>query len=215
MDLPEGARAAATVLVHVLGLDGDPTDLAGSLALLSSEPPVAAWTAELAAEGEDVAFLLYAYDLSAAGRGSKGRQRLEQDLAVIAEATEHGTPGPRLVAQAEVGDWAIVVATSPATLERLAAEPEPRPGTQTAAGAKPATAKERARAANALLLAVRTAEQRSAAFLRAIGDGSADLTPEERALALYIADAPSLASLPRALRTAVERVAAQPDESPT
>lgn len=216
MDLQAGAHAAATVLAHVLGLDAEPSDLAGSFALLSGNPPVAVWTIELAADREDVAFLLYAYDLSAADRdGIAGRERLDRDLAVITEAAERGAPGPRLVAQAEVGEWAIVVATSPATLERFGSPPESRLRAQEQAVHKPASPNERARAANALLLALRTAEQRSSAYLNAVGSGNAEPTPEERALALFIADARSLASLPRALRVAVERAAAQPDESPT
>lgn len=216
MDVQAGARAAATALAHVLGIDHDPADLADTFALLSDEPPVAAWAVELAAEGGDVAFLLYAYDLTPGGvGGAAGRQRLETDLAVIAEAAQRGAPGPRLVAQADVGDWSIVIATSPATLDRLAANPAAQPAVAVQHAAKPASPKERARAANALLVALRNAEQRSTAYLRAVGDGAADPTPEERALALFIADARSLASLPRALSVAVERAAAQSDTSPT
>lgn len=214
MDVQAGALAAATVLAHVLGIEDDPAELAGTFAPLSDDPPVAAWAVELAAEGGDVAFLLYAYDLTAADRGGDhGRERLDRDLAVIAEATALGAPGPRLVAQAEAGPWAIVVATSPATLQRLGAAPEARRAAHSSV-AKPAPPKERARAANALLIALRNAEQCSSAYLGAIGNGAAEPTPEERALALFIADAPALASLPHALRVAVER-AAQADESPT
>jgi hypothetical protein len=219
MDLQAGAQAAAAVLAHVLGVEGDPAELADKLALLSDEPPVAAWAVELAADGDGVAFLLYAYDLAATDAdGATARERLDRDLAVIAEATARGAPGPRLVAQADVGDWAIVVATSPATLERLAADPDARPATPQELvefSGKPATARERARAANALLAALRNADQRSLAFLRAVGSGEADPTPEERALALFIADGRSLAHLPRALARAVERAAAQADGSPT
>lgn len=216
MDSQAGARAAATVLAHVLGIDDDPSDLVSAFTPLSSEPPVAVWAVELDAEGEDVAFLLYAYNLTAAdSNGIVGRDVLERDLAVIAEAADRGAPGPRLVAQGEVGNWSVVVATSPTTLERLGAFPTAQPDRPASTAAPPASPRERARAANALLVSLRAAEQRSLAFLAAVGDGGDPPTPEERALALFIADGRALASLPRALRVAVERAADQAAGSPT
>lgn len=200
MDESSAALAAATVLSRAFAIPGDPTDLAASFAPLPAQGPALAWTVELVANDAEVAFLVSAYELGdAPGGPDSGQVAMAADLAVMAKAAAKGTPGPRLVARAEAGGWGIVVAASPAAVARLGGTPDAVPVD------KPAAARERARAADALLAALRNAERRSATYLAAVGDGTEAPTTAERGLALFVADAPSLANLSRALRLAVAR----------
>jgi hypothetical protein len=206
MDVDAGARAAAAVLARALAIPGDPDDLAPGFDPLPTRPPLLAWTVELDAGGEPIAFLVHAYDLACTGDdGTTGAALLTADAAVMAEAGRLGTPGPRLVAQATVGGWGVLVAAAPADLGRIGGHDsdELRPSGPFA-GSVPASSRERERVADALVAALRAADERAAAFLAAVGDGSAEPTTGERGLALFVADARSLRNLLDALRHAGE-----------
>jgi hypothetical protein len=211
MDDGSAALAAATVVARAFAISGDPADLVASFAALPAHGPGWAWTVELAAGDEHFAFLVSAYDLGDGREAAEsGRAAMEADLAVMADAAALDTPGPRLVAQAEAGWWGIVVAASPATVAMLGGAVA-----GVASACQPGSATERERAADALLLALRGAERRAGAYLAAVGDGSGPPTTGERALAMFVADAPSLAKLSQALRLAVSQVdpAQQPPDA--
>jgi len=207
MDSGRAAMAAAAVLAGALGLDGGPESLAGELERVRSAPPESAYTIELVTAGGSVPFLLFAFEL--AGRDADGRSGAEMlaDAArAMARAAELDAPGPRLVAQAEAGEWGVLLATTPAGLAALSGERTVAQAPAAAMGDPDALRLARATAAGALEEALRLANARAADLL-ALPDAPAGTprTIEEASLAMLLTDGRALEPLTRAMRVVVER----------
>lgn len=205
MNDDRGALAAASVLAEALGIDEEPAAVAEAMERVAADDLATTWAIELDANGNAVAFLLYAYDLDRGGEAA--RTRMAADLAVMVEAAERRAPGPRPVAQAEAGGWGVVVATTPAVLAGLVGEGSAAAAAPDDASNNDASAAEPGEAAAALLGTLRDIERRADAYLRAV-DAAGEPGPEERELALFLTDGRSLARLTAAVRRAIERSSA-------
>ena len=199
MDGSEVRTAAGTFLGEALGWPGAPEEIGASLDLASERQGEAVYAAEIETEAGNVALLVFAFML-----GESGDALRAEAARTMLEAAELGTPGPRLVAEGEAGEFGLLLATTPAGLAILTGEApgEPEPG----AAVHPVySGGMRASAADALLDVLREAERRAADLLRVLpGPGEYERTVEERALALFLLDPSSLASLTRAMRRMVD-----------
>lgn len=205
---PDEARLAAAVfLADALGLVGDPSELAAELVPVAAAGPTAAFTVEVESTGGTIPFLVSAYDLTAdRAAGPAGADELSEAVATMREAARLGAPGPRLLAQAELGRWGLLLATTPDHLERLQGAAGGSAG-GTAGASGDATASERAETASALLAALREVGRLAAAYQALGGRPGRGGTPEEAELALYLADGRSLQPLLALVRRVVAEAA--------
>lgn len=186
-------RPAAAFLAQALEMPAEPEALVDDLTAVADDGVVATFAVELESTAGVVAFLVYAYRLTSRDSdGASGRERMERDLATMAEAERLDAPGPRAVAQAEDGPLAFLLATSPAMLRVLAGED--------AAASTPAAAIERGDAAAALLDRLRDAETAARAWLANLPDNASPRTPEETELALHLLEPGNLEPLLTAIR---------------
>lgn len=207
MDTERAALAAAALLAGALGIDASPAALAADLDPVRTASPEHAFTIEVASGGGPVPFLLFAFDLAArADDGRTGAAMLEHAAQAMARAAELDAPGPRLVAQAEVGEWGVLLATTPAGLAALSGEAPGPQAPAAAIGDPDAVRFARATAAGALEEALRLANARAADLLALPEPPAGDpRSVEEASLALLLTDGRSLDALTRAMRTIVER----------
>jgi hypothetical protein len=187
--------AAAAFLGEALSLAGAHEEIEAGLETIHAGEQEAVFAAELETSGGPVAFLIYAFRSS-----GDGPDRQSEAVETMLRAAEFETPGPRLVAEAEAAGWGMLLATTPAGLAILAGEEadphalEPERGPRLDAAA-------RAQAADALLDALRTANERAAELGRMLPPpGAEDWTTEERALMLFLLDPGSLGELTRVMR---------------
>jgi hypothetical protein len=197
----EVRTAAGTFLAQALGWPGDPAEIGASLDLAQVHGDERVYSAEIETDAGDVAILIFAYGLT-----ETGRERRIEAVQTMLEAAQLGTPGPRVVAEGEVDEFGLILATTPAGLAILTGEaqeesasPKETPGD---------IASTRAQAADALLDALRAANERAAELQRLLPEqGSGERSVEERALSLFLLDPSSLGALTRVMRRMVEDAA--------
>jgi aminoglycoside phosphotransferase (APT) family kinase protein len=171
-------RPAAAFVAQALDMPGDPERLADDLTLVADDGVVVTFAIELESTAGVVAFLVYVYRLaSRVADGALGRERMERDLATMAEAERLDAPGPRPVAQADDGALGFVLATTPAILRALSGESPPT------AEAPPI---DRGEAATALLARLRATEDAARTWLASAPDDGSPRTSEETELALHL-----------------------------
>ncbi|HEU5430667.1 MAG TPA: hypothetical protein VFU81_03340 [Thermomicrobiales bacterium] len=186
-------QPAAAFVAQALAMPGEPDRLADDLTLVADDGVAATFAIELASTAGAVAFLVYVYRLTSRdANDTPGRERMENDLATMAEAERLEAPGPRPVAQADDGALGFVLATSPATLRTLSGE-EPPPVNEEAAV-------DRGEAAAALLERLREAEAAARVWLASKPESDATRMPEEAELALYLLEPGKLEPLLTAIR---------------
>ena len=213
-------RGAAAFLAQVVGMDGDRQaldELAGDLAAIKRDANAAIFTIQLDSSIGPAAFLVYAYLLDErGGDGRTGRELYEAGLATLSEASERGTPGPRAVAQAEVGAAGYILATTPGTYRALmgtTGPSEPEVSDDVAPLAPNDLNQRRADAATALHRLLHDANAAASDWLTAVQaagtkpePGAGDLltfNEDETALALFLLDDRSIGDLLKTLNLLV------------
>lgn len=226
MSDPYTMKAAAFV-AQALELTEAPEDLAPHVLALKRDVNAGISTIELESSVGPAAFLVYHYLLSISdSEGRTGQALFEADLATLERAAAHDAPGPRLLAHAQAGDEAYILATTPATYRMLTGEAEPSSLEATEADLLPGSETERIRreAAFDLLRLLQDAENRASAWLRAIraegrlqqASDAPDLltfNEEETALALFLLDERSIANLLRVLNLMLRSAQAQAQQA--
>ncbi|MGI9254744.1 MAG: hypothetical protein ACR2J8_13455 [Thermomicrobiales bacterium] len=213
MDETSSRRAAGAFLGEALGWPGAPEEIGSHLEHVRTEGGETIYAAEIETETDSIPIMVFAYELNDDGIARRG-----EAVATMMRAGELGTPGPRLVAEAEVDDWGLLLATTPAGLAILTGREDGGVGEAEAENGEPAlhpaySAAMRAHAADALLEALREANARAADLAWILPEpGMGELTVEERALSLFLLDPSSLGDLMHVMRRLVEDAsqAAQP-----
>jgi hypothetical protein len=206
------ALKIASFVVQALDLSDDPAALAPEITALKRDVNAGISSIELDSSVGPAAFLVYHYLLDVADDDERtGRALFDADLATLERAAEQNTPGPRILAHALAGGTAYILATTPATYRALAGLPPEETLTATAADLLPGaeSAASRRTAASELLRLLREADSQASDWLRAVQaegrlapDGGGTLpefNEEETALALFLLDDRSIASLLRVL----------------
>jgi len=183
--------AAAAFAAEALGIDVAAPDLADDLLPVADAPLSASWALEVISGETALPFVITAYTATAMDDGGvRGNEQFRNDLAILREAASLGTPGPRLVAQAESGDHLLTLTTTPAVAEMLAGGPTHLPiPTQEARDA----------AARRLADALRAANADADLLLRGLAKDPT-LSPDERALQLHVLNEASIRNLLRLLQ---------------
>ena len=197
----ERIAAAGAFLAEALGYPGEPGDLAAGMQAVRETADEAVYAAEIETGGGPIAFLVFTFSLDEATQA-----RQAESVAAMTRAEELSTPGPRLVAEAEVGGWGMLLATTPAGLATLSGNAAAAANVEESnePPVPAADAEDRARAADALMDALRNANARAGELQRMIDGNSGERTVEERALTLYLLDPGSLAYLTRIMRQLVD-----------
>jgi len=188
------ALKIADFMIQALDLPVDRTELATEIVPLKREAATGISAVELQSSVGPTPFLVYHYDTT------QGSDRLQLDLATLEKAAQLDSPGPRIVAHAEAGANAFILATTPSIQRALtgaAAVQPPRSAYQ--------IERARSRVPDRLTDKLREANKLAGDWLAAIdaaqiqGGGTVDLTEEEAALALFLLDEGSIRELLRAL----------------
>lgn len=216
------ALNAAAFLTQALDLRDDPRALAPELMALERGPNAGIWSIELDSSVGPAAFLIYDYALTKTdASGTDGRARFETDRETMERAANLGTPGPRILAHAEAGDVAFILATTPAVHRALTgqAAPEELEATEANLLPGPETDRLRAESAEELLKLLRAANDQARTWLRAIraeanvptADASdrVEFNEAETELALFLLDERSIEHVLQALSLVVEAAKAQ------
>jgi len=184
----------ADFLIQALDLPDDRFELAEAVVSLKRDETTGTSVVELQSSIGPTPFLVYHYQIG------ESRERLEADLATLEKAAKIDAPGPRIVAHADAGDEAYILATTP-TVQRAMA------GTQKQPEIRSPMALERARTRvpDRLGDKLREANKLAGDWLAALEqeqaqtEGQIDLTDQEAALALFLLDEGSIQNLLRAL----------------
>lgn len=216
------ALNAAAFLTRALDLQDDPRALAPELIMLERGPDAGIWSVELESSVGPAAFLIYDYRLTATDSDSaSGRARFDADRKTMERAASLGTPGPRILAHAQAGEYAFILATTPAVHRALTgqAEPDALEATEADLLPGPETARLREAAAAELLTHLRAANEQARTWLRAIraeanvpsADAAdrVDFNEAETELALFLLDERSIEHVLQALSLVVEAAKSQ------
>ena len=201
---------AAAFLTQALGLPPG-TDVTADLATISTTPGRTVYATRVETATGPAAFVVYAYDLATVDASATPPGDFERDLETITRATEDDTPGPRILAHAQDGGHAFILATSPATFRALAGTPGETDPEGDLATLPPGTDRDAARrdAATHLLRLLRQADLHASVWFAAIdgpnGDGAdqtdhLDFNDAEAELALFLLDERSIQRLLRLLQ---------------
>ncbi|MFM8595023.1 MAG: hypothetical protein ACKOCK_11650 [Chloroflexota bacterium] len=183
--------AAAAFAAEALGMPTEATDLASDLLPVADGPISASWAFEVRSGETTLPFMVTAYAADAMDDdGVRGHEHFRTDLAIMREAASLATPGPRLVAQAESGEFLLTLTTTQAVADILSGriDDAPTPNRE-----------ERDAAARRLADALRAANADADILLRGMADDPA-LGPEERALQLHVLDEASMRHLLRLIQ---------------
>ena len=213
------ARAAASFLGQVLGLDEAPAELENDLSAIRRDVNSAVYSIQLESSVGPAAFLVYAYALEGrGGDGRTGRESFDAGLETLQQAAINNSAGPRAVAHAETGEFGFILATTPGTYRALMGESSSATGNleATVADLPPTADLERLRSETAeeLQKLLTQANRQAADWLAAIqGSGQRsddddnedfiEFTERETELALFLLDEESIGSLLRALNLLV------------
>lgn len=202
MDGIELRTAAGAFLAEALGWPGGHAEIGENLDLAQVNGDEVVYATEIETDDGPAPILIFCFALTDAGRA-----RRAVAVETMLEAAAMGTPGPRIVAEGEVDEFGLLLATTPGGLAILTGEPAAQQAPATAE--RPAaSAAARGRAADALMDALREANERAAEMKRLLPPpASGERSVEERALSLYLLDPSSLGDLMAVMRRVVEDAA--------
>ncbi len=214
---PSLTLAAATFLVQALGLGDDPAVIASEFTTLKEESNASIHSVQLDSSIGPAAFLVYSYSLQEVDKsGTSGGDLYESGRMTLSQAADRDTPGPRMVAHADTDTLGFILATTPATWRALQGETaDELEATSADLPQTPASAEQRASAAEDLHRALREANNYAQEWLTAVqsaqqaDDDNSGFSEEELALALHVMDdaniRPLLTSLNLLIATAQQQ----------
>lgn len=191
------ALAAASFLAQALELRDNPVTIMDDLVEMKANPNAAIYSVEVDSTIGVAAFLVYVYVMQETNEdGETGEELYHQGLAMLQQAADRDTPGPRMVAHAETETVSFILATTPATWRAMQGEQaEPMVATEADLPSKVPTEKERASMAENLHRSLKGANDHAREWLAAVraagasGDGETlAFTEAEAALALFVLD---------------------------
>ncbi len=184
----------ADFLIQALDLTDTRADLAETVVPLKRDQETGTSIVELQSTIGPTPFLVYHYVIGAS------RSRLDSDLATLEKSAKLDTPGPRIVAHAEAGDDAFILATTPTVQRAMTGDTRP-----TAPKSAMAIERARTRVPDRLADKLREANKLAGDWLAALADeqergsGQLELSDQEAALALFLLDEGSIQDLLQAL----------------
>lgn len=206
------ALGAATFLTQALGLPDSPDSIALEISALREDTVAGIYSLELDSSIGAAAFLIYAYALrDRDAQGMSGKQLYSEGLAILEQAAERDTPGPRMVAHADTETLGFILATTPATWRALRGEePASLVATEADIPTSGLSEHERASLAEDLHRSLKSTNDQARAWLTAIRPAGAGkdeqvlpFTEEETALALFVLDSANIEATLTALNLLV------------
>lgn len=206
------ALGAATFVTQALGLPDSPDTIVLELSTVREDAVAGIYSLELDSSVGAAAFLIYAYTLQDRdAQGTSGESLYSEGLAILQQAAERDTPGPRMVAHADSETMGFILATTPATWRALRGEEPASPvETEAAIQISGLNQHERASLAEDLHRSLKSTNDQAKAWLAAIRPSGAGgdeeelpFTEEETALALFVLDSANIEATLTALNLLV------------